>query len=64
MYIYIAKTLACIRASVLFIGTRFSSMCSLCRMCSLEFYIENTSTPQWTRQPKPRGCVHDVCVCM
>jgi hypothetical protein len=21
-----------------------------------------TSTPQWIRQPKPRGCVHDVCV--
>jgi hypothetical protein len=23
-----------------------------------------TSTPQWIRQPKPHGCVHDVCVCL
>ena len=32
------------------------------RVCCLLVLDSVTSTPQWIRQPKPRGCVHDVCV--
>jgi hypothetical protein len=30
--------------------------------CCLLVLDSVTSTPQWIRQPKPRDCVHDVCV--
>jgi hypothetical protein len=32
------------------------------RVCCLLVLDSVTSTPQWIRQPKPRGCLHDVCV--
>jgi len=32
------------------------------RECCLKVLDSVTSTPQWIRQPKPRDCVHDVCV--
>jgi hypothetical protein len=32
------------------------------RECCLLVLHSVTSTPQWMSQPKPRGCVHDVCV--
>jgi hypothetical protein len=31
-------------------------------VCCLLVLDSVTSTPQWIRQPKPRDCVHDVCV--
>jgi hypothetical protein len=31
-------------------------------VCCLLVLDSVTSTPQWIRQPKPCGCVHDVCV--
>ena len=32
------------------------------RVCCLLVLDSVTSTPQWIRQPKPCGCLHDVCV--
>jgi hypothetical protein len=32
------------------------------RECCLLVLDSVTSTQQWTRQPRPRECVHDVCV--
>ena len=32
------------------------------RVCCLLVLDSITSTPQWIRQPKPRGCVFGVCV--
>ena len=34
----------------------------VCCLLALLVLDSVTSTPQWIRQPKPRGCVHDVCV--
>jgi len=62
--------------SVLFIGTRSSNLYTAVDSCSsgvkasligervgsLLVLDSVTSTPQWIRQPKPRGCAHDVCV--
>ena len=31
-------------------------------MCCLLVLDSVTSTPQWIRRAKPRGCVHDMCV--
>jgi hypothetical protein len=32
-------------------------------VCCLLVLDSVTSTPQWIRQPKPRGVVHKVCMC-
>ena len=34
------------------------------RVCCLLVLDSVTSTPQWIRQPKPRGVVYDVCECL